>query len=199
MSPCETSHTVSRFPELQGLSVLTKLLAILLVVGGVLGGLALGGDEGFALAVAAVVGAFAYWIQARFIDILLQINSTVIDLSNRPVAPEPSAAIQDRRPKTAPTSAERNAAMSARQGQKAKVDMSAADARPLAWESATSQLRPGTFHLAGSPDAVVAGENVSLALQGLGLRDAIRFSLLDGEARALWLTTTISETDGSLH
>jgi len=76
---------VSRFPELKGLSILIKVYAALVLVVGVL--VMVLSDSvtvRFGYLVGSILLALTYWILARFIDILLQINKNVIELIQRP-------------------------------------------------------------------------------------------------------------------
>lgn len=71
---------MERFPELKGLSILIKVNVLLVIVAGLLAALFI--DTGWARVGGLVVSlmvALAYWIQARFIDILLQINGNTMD------------------------------------------------------------------------------------------------------------------------
>ncbi len=79
---------MSRFPELRGFSTFIKVGAALsAIAGGLLFVVSLFtgtlGVQEMALVIVSLLGALAYWIQARFIDILLQINNVVLGIDDR--------------------------------------------------------------------------------------------------------------------
>jgi hypothetical protein len=109
---------MSRFPELKGLSILIKINVFLVIASGLL--IALLVDTGWARLGGLVISllvALAYWIQARFIDILLQINGNMIDTldevrSRLPAVGQPSNVGSARQGSGAPSRTARKAGMS---------------------------------------------------------------------------------------
>ena len=78
---------MTRFADLAVLSSVTKYLAVIIAIGGVIVGVEVGAPQGAVIAVTAVSAAVGYWVMARVVEILLRINDQVEALSVRqPVA-----------------------------------------------------------------------------------------------------------------
>jgi hypothetical protein len=141
-----SESTMSRFPELKGLSVLIKVSVFLVIAAGLL--IALFEDTGWARLGGLVISlliALAYWIQARFVDILLQINGTTMEtltdvrslLAEHRQAATAAVAAAPRvaAPPSAPGSSSADpvapvGAVRGRVGARLAIEMSAATAKP---------------------------------------------------------------------
>ena len=201
---------MDQFSSLAKLSVIIKRLAFLIAVFSLAGGLFDGGPDGWVIVLGGQLTALSYWMIARVIDVILQINKNTIDtvsgvgklqLVNGAVDPgqrQPLAAVPDSLERI-----ERALARveTASRDLRVVTELGATGREPLDWQplaNSASHLARGDFRLVVGVKEAMAGRRVDLTLDALPAREPVRLTLVDGEGRGLRLATVIATDAGTL-
>jgi len=196
---------MGRFQELKGLSIFIKITVFLEIVIGIVFALFI--DTGWLRAaglIASLLIAFTYWIQARFIDILMQINSNTMDtltevrslLSEHRRAAATTVASAPRTPVTGQAPASHHSA--------------AAPTSAVLAETPTPTLTDGAWaaQSRGRVGSRVAVEvlptssqprgQVTIYVSGAHAKAAVSLLLVDSTGICRWKAATWTNRDGAL-